>query len=501
MAKNTLTALIFTVGTRDVQPIKDGKLDYDVIFRNEGLPARDRIYTENKAFRARVGGEYILRRWEHYKQEIITPIFSSTASYLKNNNITELNRIIFVATDQNQDMGERFYQADSLYFAQILKKLLEEKIFPITAEKIDIELVGENIIYLDKMYPFWLKRFENKQSPLYALQKKNYQVYLCTQGGVDAINTSLLLNCLNKIGKRLVNLTVNESTKICSEQTFNRQYLEDREKIRLAELLKVYDYAAIKNLEIPSSLKHIAGYAGHRFNFDFEGAKAELAKLNDEAMRTWRDNQIVELNNIEKSKEAKVKELVFNAEILYKQERYVDCVLRLIRVAEEIAEKELARIFGEDILISRNYKPTLERRFQQEPGLERFLDEYKVETFQGPQLLNYEKPTKIVYKALLEYYAAKDPAAEKCSNTYNLLMRLNNLRNNSIGAHSFDPVSLNLIYENLAQGQEKLLKAPTTRAKEQKQKKELVKEIIFKPLKEYFNLAENPYDGLNELIR
>ncbi|MCS6904614.1 MAG: hypothetical protein NZ576_04420 [Bacteroidia bacterium] len=500
--KQKKQALIYTVGTRDVLPLPEGNLTYKKVLENSGVPVADRLYTkdknDNKVFRAREGGKYILEHWQRCKKEIITPIFTPVANYLKNKGITNLQAVIFIATDQLPEVGERFYDADSLYFAQILKKLLEEKSFPVIAENIYIELVKEDVAYLDAMYPFWLKRFNTKQSPLYTLHKKNYHVFLCTQGGIDAINTALLLNCLNKIGKNLTTLSVSARTEDCSEQHFNLQYLRDREKIRLEELLKNYNYSAIKYLEIPNRIKYIAAYAEHRFNFDFEAARAELQKITEPELRKWRDNQVIYLRDVESnSAQNKIIELTYVSEILYEKEHFLDCTLRLTRIAEELGEEELKRIFGFDVSNENTFLKELEEYISKKDNkLRDFLENYYIKKLR----LNYSRPNKLVYRALLEYFSQNCEKTQKALVVYQNLFPLNELRNKSIGAHDFDPISLKHIYSKLIEANNNDSIKWENR-KEYKQTKAQVKKKIFQPLKEYFSLDANPYEEINKLIK
>jgi hypothetical protein len=171
-------------------------------------------------------------------------------------------------------------------------------------------------------------------------------------------------------------------------------------------------------------------------------------------------------------------------------------------VAEVMAKREVEEKIEFPIQSENKFKELLETKtFLKEPELRNFLHQYQFERSDGTFApLNYDRPNKMVYQAILEYFKDKDPKIQNCLAIYRTLMRLNNLRNQSIGAHNFDPISLNLIYSNLATAEElEKLKQKGLSSKEEK--KEIVKHIIFSGLREYFQIKANPYDELTTFIK
>jgi hypothetical protein len=278
------------------------------------------------------------------------------------------------------------------------------------------------------MMLFWQAELSKKP---YNLLKECDKVFLCNQGGIDAINTSLLLQCLNSYGNKVQVLQVDQRTGFCSPLEFTRIYLEDSERHKLHELLDNFQYSAVKKLEVNKNIRALAAYAEHRLMFDFDAALHTLHKLDLEHREIKIDLQ-TRTSQIPGDPSSLLRELSLNAWVKFKQEAYVDFLLRFFRIREELAKSKATAYLQITFNINK-WKDDIKNLLSKPEfdDLKNYLLEQKI----SGQPLDYTKATTETFLAILKFFSEEE---------YNALQqykKLSSLRNNSIGAHSFDPVS------------------------------------------------------------
>lgn len=428
------TALIITLGTRDVTLNSE---DLSYFFDKSEI----NTFSNPKGFLlARLFGQALLNKKmsSELKKKIELPIVKAGLEFVFGK-IGVPTTIILVATDQKAEIvGDRFWQNDTYPFAQVLQQVIPFQFKKFGAFDIRIEKVRDNVAYLDTMYDYFNTALNKKiWKPLVEYD----EVFLLNQGGIDAINTALMLNCLNKYGEQTTLLSVNEHLGLCAKLDFAEQYLMDKERLRAISAIKKYRYAFIKNLTVPPIVKSLAAFGEHKLNFDFD--EAERALLDDfpRTQRTYRDQLIQTLHILRNSETGLLEELYENAKIKFEQEAYVDFLLRLFRILEGVTKQKVMQ-----------YLPFTFNHLKWERDLQRFLNQPENADLKN-HLGNYSLPdgrplilTNPSIPLLLAILAFIDPVAYT---DLSRLQGLSQLRNHSIGAHNFKPVSKKLIEKDL----------------------------------------------------
>ena len=429
------TALIITLGTRDLFLSVENLTTY---FSEKEITQ----FTNEKGFLiARLFGEKLLKRKidGKLKNLISYPIVQAGLEYVIKKTERIPSHIMLIATDQKKELvGDFFWKNDTFAFAQLLQQVIPFKYKKYGSTNIKISKVITNVAYLDSMYDHFSKELNRKNWNLF---KDFDKIYLLNQGGIDAINTALMLNCLNIYGNKSILLSVNERLGNCSKLDFTEQYLRENEVLKAISAIKKYRYAFIKNLNLSEDVKALASYGEHRLNFDFDEAETALLELSRKH-RTYRDVLIYELNKLKANDSELLRELYANARIKFEQEAYVDFLLRLFRIIEGLTKNKVMCYLD----FSFNHS-------KWDKDFQRFLSQSKNKPLKthianiilpNGQKLKVDIPSIPVLLRILEFY--DNDSFKKIIK----LQGLSQLRNNSIGAHNFAPVSKKFIEKELA---------------------------------------------------
>jgi hypothetical protein len=416
------TGLILTIGTRDVQ------IDRELILQNEPHQVYSDLYIDNKVLKARKGGEFLMRNYNRYKDNLKIPIAKAAIEFCLTE-VSKIDHIILVTTDQAETVGEFFYQADTTYFGDLITKLLSERFKKGALPDVRKKTISNHVTYLDNMMLFWQAELHRKP---YNLLKECDKVFLCNQGGIDAINTSLLLQCLNSYGNKVQVLQVDQRTGFCSPLEFTRIYLEDSERHKLHELLDNFQYSAVKKLEVNKNIRALAAYAEHRLMFDFDAALHTLHKLDVEHRNIKIDLQ-TRTSQIQGDPLLLLRELCLNAWVKFRQEAYVDFLLRFFRIREEIAKSKATSYLQVSFKNNSKWENDIKSLLSKPEFSD--LKSYLLDKKISGKPLDYTKATTETFLAILKFFSEKE------YNELRKYKKLSTLRNNSIGAHSFDPVS------------------------------------------------------------
>jgi hypothetical protein len=500
--------LIFTVGTRDVLPPDSFTyealakyLDRDVA--DNGFPVNHK--TQKHEFRPRPSGKMVIEHQEKLEprwplKTFKTPIFDSIIKFLQaHNNYPPITDIILVATDQPDSVGEHYYNNDTLFFSEIIKKKFESKNndFKFFCNNIKIEKIGNEVSSIDAMY----KKFSSiEKNKIFKSILDHDIIFLVNQGGIDAINTSVLLKSISLFGDRLRHLTVDERDSMASETKFATTFLFEKDYTALQKLLDNYLYAAVPNLCFGKTVRELAAYAEHRLHFDFDEASKAVQRIPDRTTPRREYNQ-----QLESAKENQLKELILNAYIKFHQRMYVDALLRLFRIGEELLRTGLEKVSGIPYEDHKFHTLYVEGWIAQNSELSNHLDTYKVSNGQPLDYKNKENGNHTIYRAILEYFAnvkhetiheldayllkSDSSGTDSDDKKVKGLEELSSLRNKSIAAHNFEPVSLEKIADRLG-------------LKSQDNLYEELKSKIFMPLFKYagLDIHQNPFDHVNHAI-
>jgi hypothetical protein len=186
-------ALFITIGSRDVRIVKQNLL----IKLNEELVSAAFHTKEGRPdlFMARPGGKLLLDNWEKVHKEISFPILTPFLNFILRSPI-EFDQVYLIATNQNPELVGDHALQDTVYFAELVKKHLGSafsKAEYVPFKKISILEVTENVIYLDAMFNYFKDKLGK---PGFQGLEKTSEIHLCNQGGIDAINTGILLQLI-----------------------------------------------------------------------------------------------------------------------------------------------------------------------------------------------------------------------------------------------------------------------------------------------------------------
>ena len=458
------TALIITIGSRDLQLPKDqfirlfGEGDYTPL-----LDRRQNPYSRKMA-------DYLLdepSRFDKAKEHLLFPIIKPCLDKLKSEGqIPE--RIILVVTDQPEEVGD-FHFGDTVSSGQLLSKLLATK-YKIQTGAFKTFPVKENVNFLDSMYAFF--ESSSTRSPFNELRSFD-NVLLLNQGGIDAINFGLLFSAIKVYGKTLTQLCVDERTETCYKIGFVQQSLAQSERQKAKAFCERFAYSALETLELDTAIGTIGRYAAARLHFDFDAARTYLKELMAPQYRTFVTGQIAQLSQVQEDDMALLKELYINAKIHYLQAAYVDFLLRFFRIIEELARASAIKYIGLTEYNNENWKKDINDRLAR-PEFAQLASYLTIQKVNGNEL-KYESGTITTFQAINRFY--KDPKTEFIDK----IIPLSQLRNKSIGAHDFQPVSKYLIEGKLAS-------------------KNITMQHVFEELDKYLQVSENPFDQINQQI-
>lgn len=405
------TNLIITVGSRDIVLIEEV----------EGLTGK-KAGQNFQLISNRKGGKVLLDQLETYKDKIVYPIIKPAVDYV----LTQtglINRIILVCTDQNSndEIDDFFKNNDTIETAKVLEKLLfdyygskirEIKKLPIT----------RNLIYYDAMYDFFEEKFDSKMLRF----GLNDNVYLFTQGGVDAVNTALLLKTIERY-PQVQQLNKPENSQTAFPLSFPAKFRNNLNKQQILHDLENYNYAAILTVDYSRKVIALAQYAYKRVSFDYDEASKQINYLleNDQTNRAFYTKLANEIRADTQSFYFRQKEAYLTAKIKYQQQAYSDFLVQMFSLAENILKPKVEEYLNGKIIYNEgdNHKEWNEL-LNTKPELIDYLNQQKID---GNQLI-YSKPNRAVFKTIFNY-AVQENQADLLNRLYKDLDELTKLRN------------------------------------------------------------------------
>lgn len=445
-------ALILTLGSRDVR-LPDN-------FRETALK-KNHTHKTSQMYKpgintvlARPAGRFLLDHYQEpeYFAHLDFPIADAVYRYVSAQS-PKIDRVFLVVTDQPDHVEDRFRLQDSVHYGELIQQVWTERYGAEgTGSLPDIRIlrVSQDIHVLDRMYTFWDTQLQQNRS-LSALSRFN-RIWLCPQGGVDALNTGLLLAALHHWGPLVEVLNVPENIQTCIPIQFGRLYLEQRTREQMAFLLRHYNYAAIAALEVPEPVQQLAAYGLARQHFDFETCIQTLARIPDLPI-SFRDSHLIACQRLQKQEETDLlRELWYNAQLLHAQEQYVDFLTRFYRLLEGYLKYRLGNALQKPIEQREDWGQALaqfrNRHAKKYQELEQHFRQAKLpgplHEGQQPQLSVFGVPTLLL---AFRYFYGGDEA--ETARLLQELYGLAQLRHQSIGAHAFQPVTLQMIEHRL----------------------------------------------------
>jgi len=476
-----MITFIATVGGRD---IKISETQNKLL-----LESKPDLFKPNNDPLARKLGEFLLKNYNEKNpfNNISIPIIVPALKKVFDieGNKAEIDQMFLIVTNQSD---AKFRDSDTIEYGKIIKQLLQSNEF-ISKNKFKIKVINKlieinsNVNYLDVQFDFFRKILSNTGDHISATLNKSDKIYLCAQGGIDAINTGLLLNLLNKFGDKVIPLNINEGNsyvtpiKIYSRLSYN-------EKVKIAiKLIEKYDYNSLSEFaEFNNNFNSLSLYAASRMNFDFSSARKHLDNIDNSyaTLKSQLTNEIDFKNNEKKL----TIELVHNAEIKFTQGAYVDYLLRFFRIMEQIGKFCVKDYFKDLKWIEHKWDESFKKVLINNEKLNEFCKNERIDFDSGSKKVDFlvKNPNITIYTSLAKFISSETNNIDYFP--YQILEKgqvLTWIRNKSIGAHNFEPVSLQIIESALAE-------------------KDEIIENLMNMIKCFFNIQVSPYKRINECL-
>jgi len=416
------TNLIITIGLRDVQ------LSEQVAEVETYLPNNSSLFCLSEV---RDGSKFLLDNFLKYEKKIYLPIAEPAIKYAIDKH-SYIDNIILVSTDQSEEayVDERYKRNDTYNTALLIEEYLYRK-FRKKIGSISHKLVSSGVIFYDDMFTLFDDDFRNRTIFNFA---GNDNIILMAQSGIDAINMSLLLNCIQYY-PQTIQLHKPENAPRASELNFPHKFHRNLKKVRLINSLENFNYSAVAELDYSKITNLFASYAFSRLIFDYDEAiryLEELSVLDKENIKFY-EIQISKLRFTKNPEKARQREIYLSARILLRQKAYSDFLVRIFSLFEILLKPEVEDALKGKIIFS---EPDHEE-WNALIGTNKDLLDYLEKSKLGKQKLLYRTPNKFAYKAIREFFIKKEQnsSTEKIKQ-FNLLYKnlnvLSDLRNQSV---------------------------------------------------------------------
>lgn len=435
------TALFITVGTCDLQLDRSCKEAAE----QSGLEINDRPGEKTFFLRApRIGGEIISRHYAAFSKSIIYPIIKPAVESVLLKNLS-INVLVLFATDQPQDTEIKHRNMDTCFFADILQKKIKDDF----GNKIDKiwkpQLIKDKIVFFDSMYTWFGAKFID--SYINTITPNNTRLYVLPQGGIDAVNTALLLRSIEYYPD-VIHISKPQGVQGVLECEFPSIVRKNIKKSTLLHLMHNYDYKTIENLNYSDEITSLSAIGLCMQTGDFGCAQQ---KAMDGAGKMDRIRMPL-IKFAEKAKfaidnfEQRIRFFYITTKIQAVRRNYAEFLVRIFTLAENILIPDVERFLGGRIEYGRdgNYK-LWNDLLDKKDGLREYLMASKIDG--NP--LDFHKPCRAAYKAIFDFAYPEGNGAKQDSlrEIYGYIEILAHLRNSV--AHYMAPISLEKIEQRL----------------------------------------------------
>lgn len=374
---------------------------------------RDVSLDGDRVRRPREEGEALLKQWPRVAERLSLPILKPVLRHLEGRG-QKPDHIVLFATDQPAGTAEELRSKDTLYLAELAKRMIES--WPGYGGRAMVRKVaGLNPSLYDEMFQYFGHVLGNRNDK--ALRDVS-QCYVSPVGGTPAANAGLLLAAVDRFGKNCTVLYLREGTDTPVRLNAGRMLYENTLRQVIAHQIESYQFAPSLPLmqDLGPSQETcclaLAEYCLRRLNFDFEAALrvAEDAYAGaDPAARPLLEMAAGEARKLHDGSDASalLVELAHNLDVTYESGAYMDCLARAVRF-EESAARFLVEQYLPPLDYGSNDLASQERRRQQieeTPDLRQLLGERS----EGGQPLRYWESNTRVLLALADYVAEARP--------------------------------------------------------------------------------------------
>lgn len=428
-----------------------------ILIKNIGT--RDVVYQDNylNGGSVRLKGQELLENYEEIKADLTFPILQPGLDAFSG----QIKKIYFFVTNQSDETKR---DSDTLFFGVIMKRWIEERY----SFKVEVFQYTANPANVEQALDYFTLKTTERNSIFTTEERK----IVILSGGTSQMKMGLhlIFSSLSSINVEFYNVVDGELDPVEQKQALTKFFM----KHTCAQLLHIHEYQAILELLKINGFIHeeiliaLLEHAHHRRNFDFEIAIKRLDRFKEMVPSSLlADYSFLSIFDF-KDPLFLIKELVYNLDIAHKNQNYLFFTGLLFRLEEALLTEIVVFFYKEKLNISlkkkRDHKRLLEFLQNDEKQVWEWLNDI---TFKGDPLrferdllsrpvLFYvaykneqESPTGII-RGLLEIfdiinkYLYDDLKIEERKKKYGHPTNkacLGDLRNQSILAHGFEPVS------------------------------------------------------------
>lgn len=426
---------------------------------------RDVKHAEINQVIPRLSGKEWLDDYDNRKTKLNFPILRNGLGHaLEQLNGKPIDKLFLFYTDQKKEtVIERHYQSDTIFFAEIIKRLIAEQMSDRVKSVNLVRIDGAPNDY-DEMYRFYGKELET-----ICKHEKADCTFFAPAGGTPACNMTMVLHG-SRIFQHKSRVILISETPGSTPKSLNisSEIIRNHNRKALEKMAEHYDFGGIVELlredERPAieQLCKLAECMQYRLYFDFKDAQACLDAVNQDIVPKQLQDLVNELsgtlkplleekdsfsNGVPEKDRAEwiefqkklLMEISVNARVKWNAGQYVDFLGRMFRLQEGIL-----RIFFEEQTGYSTDKDRYPEDFQNWCTIkgEEFIRHFESNPYNG-QFKSI--PSR---KALLEFmrYWAKTRLDHSEILTYcNKIDHLASLRNQSILAHGNKPISVETV--------------------------------------------------------
>jgi hypothetical protein len=311
--------LICTLGNRDIQfkekygEIIKEKLNIDVIKNRD-----DNNYYVVNPHNFKPLTKKILDNYENIKEYIEIPMIDKILN--KYNNIDKnIDKIYLIATDQKNEKNEAHKVKDTIYEADIIKKVLRDKYNQKNVEIVSAEFNAKD---MEEWFKLIKGLFNN-------ILKENKKIIIEFSGGMNETKEAIRLASLFNDNITVYEIIDNEP-KDMNSYFYEKSIVN--EKVR--DLIKNYNYSGAlsfkKYYKDNKKVLNLIEHLNYRLNFDFDNA---LKCYNEDRLK-----KLMSESNTIKKLEYLILELLDNMEIELKNGNYANFLARVYRLEEAMGQ-------------------------------------------------------------------------------------------------------------------------------------------------------------------
>ncbi|MCF7740525.1 MAG: hypothetical protein K9N00_01905 [Candidatus Marinimicrobia bacterium] len=462
----------------------------DIYIANVGK--RDLTYNSQLVRPPRITGRDYLERFNELKDKLEFPIITKGLDkVLQGSSQKSIKNLYLFYTDQNKDeVDERHWESDTIYFAKIIKKLIQERRSQQIEKIIPIPIQAAPNDY-STMFDFFADQLEKiKSNPNFKVRN----AYLAPAGGTPACNMSLVIYGTRIFANWAKTLLIPENkNKKAREIDLSNSIIHEFNQTVVEEMLNYNFSGAAEVMKREGSWKNLvklAQYMQYRLYFDMEKAEKLISQVKSNRIKLPPDLQSEYENTGDLIQELKESVSIFNQEYtpLYKgldekacktwldmqkkrivelslnirmkwfSRQYVDMLGRIFRLQEAILRYVFENETGYSADSGKNYDDFYTYLGNEGKEFDRYLTVNLKKSKPNSRAYNKSLNSKTLYWFLK--YLHDEKGRNDLSDILNLinkLRQLRDLRNKSIVSHGYKPVSREKIRQ--IYGKRKLVKS------------------------------------------